>query len=76
MPIHLGATPQGHVQQKARLAREGVGLDRFTLDQAGIAQRGFLTRYTPIHQHHIEPALLQMQGGAGANHARAQNKNR
>ena len=76
VPMHLGTAPQSHIQQKAGLTWERVGLDRFALDQTRIAHGRFLARRTPIHQHHFEPALLQMQCGANTDHARAQNKNR
>jgi len=72
--MHLGTTPQGHVQQKARVARKSIRLNRLALDQAGVAHGCFLARRTPVHQRHVKAALLQMQGGAGAHHARTQNK--
>ena len=74
MPMHLGAPTHRHVQQKARLTRKGIGLDRLLLNQARIPKRSFLAGGTPIHQRDLEATLLQMQGGAGADHARAQNK--
>jgi hypothetical protein len=64
------------MKQKFWLTRKSVGLDRFALDQARIAHGRFLSWRAPIHQQHIEPALLQMQCGASADHARAQNQNR
>jgi hypothetical protein len=74
MPMHFGTAPQGHVQQKTRLARKGIWLHRFTLDQARVAKRRFLPRVTSVHQHDVKPALLQMQSGAGTHHAGAQDK--
>jgi hypothetical protein len=62
------------MEQKFWLTRKGIGLDRFALNQARIAHGRFLSWRAPIHQHHIEPALLQMQCGASADHAGTKDK--
>ena len=42
----------------------------------GIAETGPLAgEFLPVDQDHVAPALLQMQRGADADHARAQYKN-
>jgi hypothetical protein len=72
--MDLGPPTQSHVQQKAGIARESIGLHGFTLDQTGIAKRSFLAGRTAVHQGDLKTALLQMQGGAGTDHAGTQNK--
>ena len=74
VPVDLGCATERHVQQEARFAWKGIRLNRFALYQARIARRGFLTWRPAVDQDNLKPALLQMQGGARANHACAKNK--
>ncbi len=47
--------------------------DRLALDHARIAEGRFLGRAAPVDQHHLAPALLQMQCDAHAHHAGPEN---
>ena len=56
-----------------RIAREEIGEDRGSLDQAGVAEAGLEPRAAPVNQDDVAPARLKMQGGRDAHHARAEN---
>ncbi len=63
-------------QDLPEIARKHIGKDRGAFDQSGIAEAGlFAGEFVPVDQDDVPPALLQVQGRADADHARAQYEN-
>jgi hypothetical protein len=59
-----------------KIAGKHVGENGSALDQAGISETGFFAReLVPVDQDDLSPALLQVQGGADANHSSTQYEN-
>ena len=69
--MHVDAVVARVFEKRAEPLRERMGHDALALDQAGIAERGFLTGPTAVHQHHGTAAHLQMYCDADADNARA-----
>lgn len=67
------AAAGGDRPQRRQIARHGVGLDRLALDDPGIAETGLPPRLPAIDEGDRPAALLQVEGGADADHAGAQN---
>jgi hypothetical protein len=75
MVTHLRRAKQRVAQDLAEIARKHVGKDRGAFDQSAIAVAGFLAGdVVPVDQNHAPAALLQVQGGAHADHARTQDE--
>ena len=56
-----------------KIAGKHVGENGSAFDQAGIPETGFFAgELVPVDQDDLSPALLQVQGGADANHSSAQ----
>ena len=60
-------------QERAEIVREAVGIDALALDQARIAEGGFLARACAVHQEHRAAALLQVNGDRHADDAGTEN---
>jgi 5-deoxy-D-glucuronate isomerase len=69
-------TVQRILQDNREIARKHVGENRSGFDQSGIAMAGLLAgAFMAVDQDHLPPALLQVQGRADADHARAEHQN-
>lgn len=70
---HVGLAVQAVAQQGAQLPWEGIGDDAGALDEPGVAVAGTAARFVAVEQYHLAPAGLQVQGGADADDAGAQD---
>src|SRR5262245_64875053 len=73
MQMRFRQAVEGVAQKQAWIARKRIGHDAFTLDDAGIAEAGFLAGTAAIDEHHALAALLQIERRRYANHAGAQH---
>ena len=70
---HLRRAVQRVLQDLAEIPRKHVRKDRRAFDHAGVAEAGFLAgEFVPVDQDDIASTLLQVQGGADADHAGTQ----
>ena len=74
-PVVMGVdgVVEGIAQQRAEIVRETVRIDAFALDQARIAEGGFLAGLALVDQQDRAAALLQMQGNRHADDAGSKN---
>src|SRR3954471_9204467 len=61
--------------QRRKIARQRIGPNGFTLDDAGVAVAGLATRRFAIDQHDRPASALQMQRGGDPDHSGAENDN-
>ncbi|MCY1417075.1 hypothetical protein D9M71_325950 [compost metagenome] len=71
---HIGLAVQAVAQQRAQLPGEGVGDHAGALDQPGVAVAGAAARFVAVDQNYLAPACLQVQRGADADDAGAEDK--
>ena len=73
MVVRVDGAVQPVAQERAEIVREAVRKDALALDQAGVAEGSFLGGAAPVDERHGAAALLQVQGDADADDARAEN---
>ncbi|MCY1383707.1 hypothetical protein D9M69_718590 [compost metagenome] len=62
-PIDVVAALERHPGDVAHAPGEAIGLDCFSLDDAGVAIACFPSGCLAIQQHHLVPVLLQCKRG-------------
>ena len=72
--VDIHAALERHLEKRCPIAGKRIRLHRLALDDARVAIRRFAARRTAVHKRHRMPALRQMQRGAGADHAGAENQ--
>ena len=69
MQVGLGQLVERVPRHQGDIAWKRIGHYAFALDEAGVAVARLLARTAPVDEHHRPPALLQVEGGADADHA-------